>query len=245
MIKELTLDVFKSVMTDYFPEEHPDLFEDIFEELGDEVQPVLTDSMQFLKLLKMYRKSRLHHRNISSPDPDSPQVSKVVDWANKFCKTHGLPKKQGYLKFIEIGTGLMRNYRFTAFTGLSEKIIEQYSLQVIIDEDLHPDISEAIGTMYTVKVLEKTGVGVNPTLEDKVHFITAAEYCVENGISPDNFINGMFQTLAWKNGIPSPAALASQKMFNLLPQYLKLEPEEQRDNEMVISLKKIREVRGD
>lgn len=237
---------FIEVLSEYFPDEDDSLFEDIFDEMvelsGSEPK---SDSSQFLKILTLYRRRILKHKNIFIPTGYKNLVEGFIDEVNRFCETYELKKADGYLTFIKIGISLMGRYRIQFFPSKVEQIFEVYEDWKVIEDDKNPEITKTITDRYKFLIVDKTGTVFEPTTSDKVNFVLAAKFCSDSKTNPEVLVDATFDLLSWKKAIPSTGALTSQKIHNTLGDYISKNEIFQSDHTMVLKLKTLKGLRND
>lgn len=244
MAIKITREELRSVLADYFPEEDNDLFDDIYDELEEEATQMPGDVFLFEKLLALVRRRDLHHKNISLGQSYTQAfIKNIIDGVNEFCEVNQLPKREGYLEYIRAAIALLGKKKFSirVLQYKAEDILEAYEDKQIIKGDPNTKVTtEAIDT-YKRLVATKTGVVYNPTRTDRVHFVRAAEVAVEMNVSGSTLVEAVFDMLAWKNAIPAPAALYSEKLTNRVADYASKNDLVTSNQTLVLDLKKIKD----
>jgi hypothetical protein len=237
---------FIKILQDYFPEEDTDFLNDIFDEMFSETsKDSRSRSFTFLKILTLYRRRVLKHRNISIPKNSKTLVDGFIDEVDRFCETFELKRSEGYLTFIKIGVSLMGKYRIQSFPSKVEAIFEAYEDWKLIEDDPNPKITQAIIDRYKFLIVDKTGTLFEPTTLDKVNFVQAAKFCKESNVQPEVLVDATFDLLSWKKAIPSTGALVSQKVHNRIGDYVSKNEIFVSDNMMVLKLKSLKKMKDD
>lgn len=245
-IKITRSDLIK-VLKDYFPEYGEFIFDDIFDELAESnVKRSQTDSFKFLKLFSYYRRQRLKHKAVKTLKSNIPIVDGFIEEVNKFCEQYQLSKHEGYLAFIEIGVFLMgAKPRLQFFPSKIESIFDTYEDWKSVQEDPNSQVTSHLVDYYRLKVLSFTGLEFTPGLSDLVNFVKASKFCINNNITPEILVDGAFEVLSWKQGVPSTGALASPKIHNQLGNYISTNHIEVKNDSLILKLKNLKTLRND
>ena len=159
-------------------------------------------------------------------------VKDLVPVVNEFCNRYNLSPREGYIKFVEIGLGMLSknkraNYNYCAKWMLDRAslIDEEYSSYSQVKNDSDPEITRMIHDYYQNNVLSMTGIREdyknNPATYS--HFIKVREICDEMGLDPEVWVDAQFAALSFCNGIPKVEDLdsykAKQRVINYVSQH--------------------------
>ena len=159
-------------------------------------------------------------------------VKDLVPVVNEFCNRYNLSPREGYIKFVEIGLGMLSknkraNYNYCAKWMLDRAslIDEEYSSYSQVKNDYDPEITRMIHDYYQNNVLSMTGIREdyknNPATYS--HFIKVREICDEMGLDPEVWVDAQFAALSFCNGIPKVEDLdsdkAKQRVINYVSQH--------------------------
>nr|DAJ30116.1 MAG TPA: hypothetical protein [Caudoviricetes sp.] len=166
---------------------------------------------------------------IKQSDPQWVQIKELVPTVNLFCDTFKLTKRDGYIKFVEIGLNLMSksrrpnfNYCASWILKYADVILRYYEAEILLSEDEYPQETREIYNIYINKILEMTGITNNyinnPT--EYVNFLWARKMADDLGVDHKTFIDAQFDALAFCNGIPKIEDLKNEKAQQRLTQYI-------------------------
>ena len=183
-----------------------------------------SDAELFSLLLLHYRR-KLKHRGlvqIKQNSRDWLTVKEIVSLANEFCETFNLSKREGYIKFIEIGISKMNKFMLVKFNPMGSSIIETFQCMMEIQDDPKPKETERLHDYYQKTIIERTGIAlVYKDKPDKyVYFLRARVLAEKLNIDPLLFVKAQFYALEWRNGYPDPIQLVGDKAIASLNKYL-------------------------
>lgn len=198
--------------------------------LEKKTQKVLKSSKEDANLLAtiiyMVRK-RKKHRGITKMTQDHREWGQLKDLTEvcvQFCNDFGLQKKQGFVKYIELGINKItstRNY-ISKLTNMGETIATEYEAVQTIQDDPRREESKEIHDYYVSLISKRTGIV--ETYENKptkyLNFIKISEITDELDIPYDIFIDAQFEGLAWADSYPDPNQLVGDKAMERLNKYL-------------------------
>lgn len=168
-------------------------------------------------------------QKIKQSDPQWSNLKDLVVVLNGFCETYDIPKREGYIAYLEIGFQMMSkikkvNYQYCAkwLTQKVDVIVETYIATEEIKKDKYPKATISIHNYYVQLVAERTGILENfrGDPQNYVHFIRAIELTIELHVPEDIFIQAQFDALNYCNGIPRPQDLYSDKAKPRLIKFL-------------------------
>lgn len=195
-----------------------------------------SDAGKFAELLTMYRR-KFKHRGINQikpGDPDWLTLKEVSAQATEFCNEVGLPIKEGYKEYIQIGLGMIKKYSLNKFKSVHSSIINKYDALQELAEDKDPAGTKEVHSMYTRIMDEKTGMSFgndykeNP--EKYVCFKRAKDEATRLKIPVKIYITAQFSAMEWQNRIPDPLQLYGDKAIERVRKYcvennIKITPE--------------------
>ena len=196
--------------------------------MGTKVGRVLSsnnsDAELFSNLLLHYRR-KLKHRGISQIKQNSRDwltIKEIVSNANEFCEEFEMDKREGYIKYITIGSSKMAKFMLNKFTNMGSSIIETYHSMVELESDDKPKETESIYDYYVNRILSKTGIPID--YKDKpdkyIHFYKARLLAKKLGVDSITYIKAQFYALEWRSGYPEPIQLVGDKAIQHLNKYL-------------------------
>lgn len=198
--------------------------------LEKKTQKILKSSKEDANLLAtliyMVRKKK-KHRGITKMTQDHREWGRLKDLTEvciQFCNDFELEKKQGFIKYLELGFNKItstRNY-ITKLVNMGETIATEYeALQTIIDDTCREE-SKEIHDYYVSIISQRTGIV--ETFENKptkyLNFLKVRELTDELDIPSEIFIDAQFESLAWADSYPDPNQLVGDKAMERLNKYL-------------------------
>jgi len=184
----------------------------------------ISDTDLFANLLLNTRR-QLKHRGIQQIKPSSKDwliLKEVVELANEFCNAFELEKREGYIKYITIGLGKMRNFNLSTLKSLAGYINSCFECTYELMKDEHRSETEEAYHVYNTKVLERTGIsmGLENDPTKMIHFKRVAETCRKLRVSVKIYIRAQFAGLEYKEGLPEPGQLTNERAIQRLNKYL-------------------------
>ena len=209
-----------------------------------------SDAELFSHLL-LHTRRKLKHKGliqIKQNSRDWLTVKEIVNLANEFCETFEMDKREGYIKFIEIGISKMNKFMLVKFTPMGSSIIETFMCMQELQDDPKPSETEKLHDYYQKTIISRTGIAlIYKDKPDKyVYFYRARLLAEKLKVNPLVFIKAQFYALEWRNGYPDPIQLVGDKAIANLNKYLfeKGTPEESRKTSK-IDFSKIKKMGGD
>lgn len=188
------------------------------------IQSSRNDADLFAKLIYAVRK-KLKHRGISQIKPggkDWDLIKEITAHALDFCLANDLPKRLGFLSYIEIGLKKLNKYNLSKFPSLQESINETYLALKEINDDNDSSVTEEIYRTYFSRIMSNTGIPDNSKdiPEKFVWFVRAKKEALELGVKPSTYMDAQFEALDFVNGIPHPTQLVGPKARDRVIRYL-------------------------
>jgi hypothetical protein len=181
------------------------------------------DADLFARLIYAVRKQR-KHRGISQIKPggkDWDLVKEVTASALNFCEEFSLKKREGFIKFIEVGLTKMAKFNLARFVNLYEPICETYEAIVEIDNDDNPVGTDELYGYYIGHIAECTGIyeDLKVLPEKYVWFVRARKEADRLKVPYAVYIKAQFSGLDFAKGIPHPVQLVGPKAILRVNRY--------------------------
>ena len=188
------------------------------------IQSSRQDADLFAQLIFATRK-KLKHRGISPIRPGSKDwdiIKEITAHALDFTIANDLTKRNGFLKYIEIGFDKIKKYSLVKFLGLREAINETYLAIHEIEMDENAEETEELYKVYFSKIMENTGITDNSREipEKYVWFVRAQKESHEMNVNPKVWIDAQFEALDFARGIPHPTQLVGSKAKERVIRYM-------------------------
>lgn len=198
------------------------------ERIEKKVTKMLTSTTRDADLMAriMYAtRIRLKHRGVQQIKPSSREWNMVKELANlatNFCIDFSLSKREGFARYIELGSGKMKSFNLSRLINMHEAISRTHEALVEIANDPTPKLSEDIHQYYRVTVAKRTGIINNFKDEpDKyVYFVRVASLVTSLTVKYTYFIDAQFSALEYRNSYPEPPQLIGQKAKERLNKWL-------------------------
>lgn len=184
------------------------------------------DDTKLMANLVYHFRLNLRHRGITPIKPTSRDwdvVKKVTELAIRFSNDYEFKtKREGFLKFLEIGSSKMAKFSLIKYLGMGESIWSTYEALETIKKDKHAALTKTIHDLFVRHVFENTGIlseyDKNP--EKYVYFCKVSELCKTKGIDYRDYITSQFNGMGFKNSYPDPIQLIGDKANERLNKYL-------------------------
>lgn len=184
------------------------------------------DANMVASLIYMIRVKR-KHRGLTKIDQNNRDWAKVKELAQvciSFCNDFGLEKKEGFIKYLELGLDKISSYRnhIHKLVDMGESISNEYEAIQNIRDDEHADETREIHDLYVGMISQRTGITeeyINKPLK-YVNFMKVRELTDKIDIPSDIFIKAQFESLAWASAFPDPPQLVGDKAMERLNKYL-------------------------
>lgn len=181
------------------------------------------DADLFAQLVYAIRKKR-KHRGISPIKPggkDWDLIKEVTASALNFCNDFELTKREGFIKYIEIGLDKMAKFNINKFPNLSEAIAETYLSMDEIEKDTDPQGTAEMHDYYIKHIAEYTGIFEDLKLvpEKYVWFVRARKEAARINVPGVVYIKAQFAGLDFARGIPHPVQLVGAKAIERVNRY--------------------------
>ena len=182
------------------------------------------EAQTFSNLLYHVRKN-LKHRGITQIKEGSRDwliVKEICRVANEFNESFDLPQREGYIEFIKIAISKMNKFSLNKIIPMAQGIADTYAANLEIRSDKNRGLTENLYQRYNHRVMERTGLSFNyrEQPEKYVFFVQAANICLNNNISPENYIDSQLESFVFKESIPDPAQLVGPKAIDRAVRYL-------------------------
>ena len=174
------------------------------------------------------RKS-LNHRGIRKPTQDSGRswtlCRNLADICNEYCKEYNLAPREGFIEYMKIGFEIMgKNTKraLNVLPSMFQDIVDYKEAKHNLKSDKDQVLTEKIHDYYVSVIAERTGLSEDYTKDpaEYAHFIELKNYCIENNINYKDYIDALFEGLAWCNGLPEPARFLSSKSKQYYLKYM-------------------------
>lgn len=171
----------------------------------------------------------LNHRGVRKPTQDSgrgwTQCKKLADMCNEYSKEYGMKPRNGFIDYIKTGFKLMGNNTKKALQVLPnmyQDIVDYKEAQQNLHLDVDSSLTEKVHDYYVSVIAERTGLRENykNNPSEYSHFVELKDYCLKNGIDYKDYIDAMFEGLAWCNGLPEPSRFLTEKMKQYYVKYM-------------------------
>lgn len=184
---------------------------------------------------------KLKHRGvkkITQNDRDWLQVKNLSKLANQFSKEFELPKREGYIEYVQLGLSKissMRSY-ISKLISMYETICREYEYKEELRNDTNIQGTLEMHNLFVNKIADRTGIyeRLDNIPEKMRSFILARQLCDNLGVDYETFIDAQFAALDFCNGIPTPEQLSTDKARERLNKYLfthniSVEPKNKKD----------------
>jgi len=199
---------------------------------------------EFSKTLYLVRRQRRHIGNINYDEThkDWPTIKQITKEALLFCENFDLEPKEGFKEFLNIVFTKLKTFSPNRVLPLVGLIADWYKAQLRIKTNKHKELTQRAYSKYNELVVKGSGFFTDYEKEDPIKFvpfIEVAELCYRKYQSEvEIFIVAQFEGLAWKNSIPDPLQLTTEKAIERFIKYLyenkiKLKPEKEKVVEKV------------
>jgi hypothetical protein len=181
------------------------------------------DADLFAQLVYAIRKKR-KHRGISPIKPggrDWDLVKEITASALGFCEEFELYKREGFIRYIEIGISKMAKFNINKFPNLYEAICETHLAMDEISKDENPNSTKEMYDYYISHIAEHTGIFENlQELPEKyVWFVRARVEADKIKVPGIVYIKAQFSGLDFAKGIPHPIQLVGPKAIDRVNRY--------------------------
>lgn len=181
------------------------------------------DADLFARLIFAVRKQR-KHRGISQIKPggkDWDLVKEVTASALNFCEEFSLKKREGFIKYIEVGLTKMAKFNLSRFGNLYEPICETYEAIIEIEKDDNPSGTSELHDYYIRHIADCTGIyeDLKVLPEKYVWFVRARKEADRLKVPYAVYIKAQFSGLDFAKGIPHPVQLVGPKAILRVNRY--------------------------
>jgi hypothetical protein len=170
---------------------------------------------------------KLKHRGVKQIKPNTREwntLKELTGLVIDFCNEFNLPKREGFIIFINIAIVKLNSITnfLNKLINMYEGIVNYYAAKLEIDQDDAPNITKAVHDMYTVQIINRTGLPSdykdNP--EKYVNFLKVRKKAKEIGITYEIYLKAQFHGFAWRNGVPDPIQLVAPQAMERLNKYM-------------------------
>jgi len=205
-------------------------------------------------ILYSIRKQKKHKgiQRIKEGSKDWKAIKQLAELALDFCNDFEISKREGFIKYIELGFNRMGSYRnhITKLINMYEIICLNYEAQILIDDDSNKEETRDIHSQYVTMIASRTGI--SDSFENDpinyVNFIKVREITDKYNVPVDVYIESQFEGLEWTTGYPTPSQLTTTKAIDRLNAYMfknkikiKVTEDENLGNKLTQMLKKIKD----
>jgi hypothetical protein len=181
------------------------------------------DADLFARLVFAVRKQR-KHRGISQIKPggkDWDLVKEVTSSALNFCEEFSLKKRDGFIRYIDVGLSKMAKFNLAKFPNMYEAICETYEAIVEIENDNNPEGTSELYDYYVRHIADNTGIYEDiKTLPEKyVWFVRARKEADKIKVPYAVYIKAQFSGFDFAKGIPHPVQLVGPKAILRVNRY--------------------------
>lgn len=197
-----------------------------------------SDSSLLSSVIFSVRKS-LKHRGIrpitNETARDWASLNKLAPVINQFCQEFDLSKREGYIKYIQIGLSMFTSYNhfLLKLIDLSEKISTEYDSLDQIAHDTNKSLTKQIHDYYVQRINKKTGIMESFIDNPKTYlnFVRVREVVERTKVKYQTYIDAQFDALEWTMSYPSPEQLSNDKSNERLNKFVyKNKVEDVREN---------------
>lgn len=157
---------------------------------------------------------------------DYLMLKEVAKLAHNFAEHFDIvPRKDGYVEYINIGLSKMAKYSLNRFKYYDSKIVEHFQNKL---EVLHDDDRDATMEMYVEWqsiMLEYSGIEEIINIEDNydkfVHIVYARRDADKYSADYNFWIKAQFEELAFLKALPELSQLYGENAYNRFERFLK------------------------
>ena len=181
------------------------------------------DADLFAQLVYAIRKKR-KHRGIAPIRPggkDWDLVKEITASALNFCDDFSLKKREGFIRYINIGTDKMVKFTLNKFPNMHEAICESFAAIQEIEQDNDANGTKEMCDYYVQHIAEYTGIyeKIESLPEKYVFFVRARKIADEINVPGVAYIKAQFEGLDFAKGIPHPVQLVGPKALERVNRY--------------------------
>jgi len=209
-----------------------DISVETFYDLAEEDFVYKGNILLFAKALTHYRNTVLKQKWAKMPERGSKDWDALVILVSSlesFIKENYKSIREGYKDIVkgifEINPKLKDKFIYGYLISMSEDIIAYLVMLKEIQNDQNKEITEKLIELYTEHFVSQTGMPYIPTINSKLAFVRMGNYCKTNNITPNILIEGAFDFLQYKQGIPKPENILNEKFLIGIGQYKSLHKE--------------------
>lgn len=165
----------------------------------------------------LYVRRKLKHRGLMLIKPGDKEwldIKEACKLATEFSNEVGLPIKEGYKLYLEIGMAKMKNFSPYKFKGLHAAICKTYEAMEELEKDRDREKTEQAYLVYRKHVEEKIGTlfeNIKEIPEKFVCFKRAKDEALKLKIGVKDYIRAQFVTMEWSGSLPDPYQLYGEK----------------------------------
>lgn len=175
------------------------------------------EAFEFKGILSMYRRTLRHKmiQDIGVNDKQYSTLKEVANIATQFCEAFKYTDKmQGYLRFCEIGIGIMgKKYALNKFKYYAEDIFEVENNAQAIANDVSPELTNRVYEVWR-ECLQKYA-GIERTMDKKhlhwIHILYTKEAAILHKANIQDWLEAQFEGFAFMNVIPELTQMHTDK----------------------------------
>lgn len=184
-----------------------------------------SETALFAQILLLTRR-KLFHRGLQLITPGTKEwfeIKEASKLAVDFCNEFGLPLKQGFTYYLDIGMVKMKNFSMHKFKSLHTSICKTFDATQELLQDKTPALTEECYKIYTALINDKIGFMYddyknNP--EKYVCFMKAKQTALKFKTTMKVYIKSQFVGMEYHGGVPDPFQLYGDKAIERLRKYL-------------------------
>ena len=197
-----------------------DITVETFYDLTDSGVYYKSNVFLFAKALTHYRKNILKQNWVKMPMKGSKDWDALA-WLSKdieeFLLSNYASMRTAYkdvvLAIFDINPKLKDKFIYPYLATMHEGVMANLYIRKEIRNDPYPEISEKLLKLYSQAIVSQTGMAYEPTTVSLVYFTRMAKFCKESNTDPKIFIDGAFDFLQYKHGIPKPENMLNEKFL--------------------------------
>lgn len=186
-----------------------------------------SDSELLANLIYHIRRSKTKlytSKKITKDSRDYKALKELTVVCLEFCETFGLGKRQGFMKYLDIGIPkISSSMNFVhKLVNMAETIYTEYEAIKRLEQDKNWVETKAICDLYIGLIAEKTGVVNNYKDKPLVYqkFMEVAEITDNLDVPVEIYLKAQFHGLSWTDSYPEPHQLVNEKALERLNKYL-------------------------
>lgn len=222
------------------PDMAMDITTETFYDLSDSSSYYKSNVFLLAKALTHYRKNTLKQVWCKMPEKGSKDWDSLTKLAmdiegylESSYSSMRMAFKDVVKAIFEASPKLKDKFIYPYLQSMGESIIAILSMKKEISDDPNYEMSNQLLELYSKAIFSQTGMPYEPTTQSQAHFVRMAQFCKETKTDPKVFIDGAFDFLQYKHGIPKPENMLNEKFLIGIGSYKSgkaLEPKVQKIN---------------